>query len=89
MPAKKLFLFLLASSFFCNAAISQVNQTSTASLGKVKLQFGINENGQPSYAVFFDGKPVVLPSWLGFKLSDGLSLDSSLSVVKTVSTAVP
>ena len=88
MPVKKLILFFLATSLFYNAALSQVNKTSAASLGKVNLEFYLSETGVASYAVFFNGKNIVLPSRLGFKLNNGLSLDSNFSVLKTVSKMV-
>lgn len=39
-------------------------------MGDIKLQFMLDEKGTPAYAVFFNQKPVILSSQLGFALGD-------------------
>ncbi len=48
---------------------STAQQTETATLGKVKMIFSLDKAGVPVYQVFFNNKPVILPSQLGFKLN--------------------
>ncbi|NOT76167.1 MAG: glycoside hydrolase family 97 protein [Cyclobacteriaceae bacterium] len=55
---------------FCTTAFSQTKKTADASMGKVKVEFSIDDAGTPSYTVLYNQKPVVLPSKLGFILSD-------------------
>ena len=77
-PFAFLLCFLLVQSTF-----SQDNKNLTATNSKVKLQFGVDGSGIPHYAVSFDGRPVIQPSRLGFKLNNGISLDSNFIVLKT------
>src|ERR1700682_1435284 len=44
-------------------------QTETVSLGKVKMQFTLDKNGTPAYEVYYNNKPFILPSRLGFRLN--------------------
>jgi glucan 1,4-alpha-glucosidase len=52
------------------SVFAQSKNAASASLGKINLQFTLDENGQPSYSVFFNQKPVILSSALGFSLND-------------------
>ncbi len=52
---------------------------------KVKLEFKLDAAGIPLYSVFFDGKEIVRPSRLGFRLNNGTRLDSNFSILKTAS----
>src|SRR5579871_2505197 len=60
----------LASLLLCYVTVAQQNETMEAGMGKVKVSFSIDQNGNPVYQVSFDNKPVVLPSHLGFVLSN-------------------
>ncbi|MES1249576.1 MAG: glycoside hydrolase family 97 N-terminal domain-containing protein, partial [Chitinophaga rupis] len=44
--------------------------TETAEMKKVRLSFTLDREGTPLYEVTFNGKPVVLPSHLGFVLNE-------------------
>jgi len=57
--------FLVFQSVF-----AQSKNAASSILGKINLQFTLDENGQPAYSVFFNQKPVILSSPLGFSLSD-------------------
>src|SRR5215469_18425735 len=39
-------------------------------MGKVELEFSLDEDGAPRYSVSYGGRPVVLSSRLGFVLKD-------------------
>jgi glucan 1,4-alpha-glucosidase len=56
--------------FFTISAFSQSPEKMEVSMGKTDLQFMLNENGQPFYAVYFSKKPVILFSAMGFSLND-------------------
>jgi glucan 1,4-alpha-glucosidase len=50
---------------------------------KVKLSFSLDGEGRPVYAVFFDGKPVLMPSWLGFALNEDSLFYTGFQVIGT------
>ena len=59
---KRAVVFLF-SIFLINNASSQV---ISASIQKVKMDFMLDAKGKPIYSVFFDQKPIIQPSELGF-----------------------
>ena len=87
MPLRKYLLCLLCISLFIIQARSQ-ERTASTSMNKVSLHFTINENGIPQYSVFFNGKPVMKPSRLGFIINDSIHIDSNFQIIKTDSLAV-
>src|SRR5579863_9237865 len=68
MP-KSLFACLL-SFFLLQTIMAQQNATLETSMNKVKVSFALDAKGTPVYQVFFDNKAVMLPSHLGFVLSN-------------------
>ena len=72
---KYLFLLLLAAG---HQAAAQANGPLMAQLNKVKLTFAVNPAGQPTYAVSFGTKPVVLASRLGLALQEGPGFDEAM-----------
>lgn len=48
----------------------RAQQKETVTMGKVELSFSLEGDGIPVYAVSYGGKPVVLPSRLGFVLAE-------------------
>ncbi len=79
---------LLLSLFTAGHLIAQNNSLS-ASMDKVKLEFKLND-GKPEYAVYYGGKPIIKPSEMGFKLADNASFTDHFSLssseTKTVDT---
>ena len=65
----KLNSILLSVIMICLSVTSSAQHSETVTLGKIKMQFTLGKDGTPSYEVFFDNKPVILPSRLGFKLN--------------------
>jgi hypothetical protein len=63
-------------------------QGATASMGKVRLDFKLTENGSPEYAVAFNGKQFIKPSSLGFTLKDGVALSKDFELIKIDSQKV-
>ncbi len=86
----RLFLpaFLLYLGLKSQNAFSQLPKLLTASNHKVKLDCTIDSAGVVRYAVSFDGRPVVEPSRLGFKLANSIPLDSNFMVLFTDATSV-
>lgn len=62
-PKTGVVVFFLFLSLVTNAA-----PPLEISRGKVNLQFSIDEDGKPVYAILFNGREVVKPSVLGFML---------------------
>jgi hypothetical protein len=77
------FLYLLAANAF-----AQESKLLTVSNHKVKLEFNVDKSGVPHYAVSFDGRAVVKPSRLGFKLNGGINLDSNFTIVNSTTKSV-
>lgn len=63
-------------------------QAGSASMDKVAFRFEVNDNGVPWYVVTFNGKEVVKPSFLGFKLKDGIALDSNFRLIRRDSVTI-
>ncbi|HEY4966274.1 MAG TPA: glycoside hydrolase family 97 N-terminal domain-containing protein, partial [Puia sp.] len=77
---KKVFV---SFSLLCLFIVARAQQSETVSLGKIKMVFTLITGGIPSYAVYFNNKPVILPSSLGFKLNVDSSFDRSFQVIRT------
>src|SRR5580692_8991402 len=65
--------------FFCLclsvlAAYSVSAQEEMVQLGKVKLAFRLDGQGEPVYSVTYGDREVILPSKMGFRLKDADSL---------------
>ncbi len=86
MPIRNFFLCLIFISLLNSNAWAQ--QAAGASMNKIKFEFNLNQKGVPQYAVFFEGKAVILTSNLGFKFNNNLTLDSNFQLIKTDSTVV-
>jgi len=71
----------LAIVFACLTVNAQ--QTQTLEMGKIKLSFTINPEGVPLYEASFNGKPVILPSRLGFKLNTDSLFYTSFALTGT------
>lgn len=66
---KKLFL-ILCGACCISSAHSQQKDTAAASLAKVKLQFALDAGGRPTYTVYYQETPVIVPSAMGFVLAE-------------------
>mgnify|MGYP000296441259 FL=1 len=75
---KHLFSFFVLLSFGFNQA-----QTVSSPSGKIALTFTLTAAGQPTYAVNYKAKAVVLKSNLGIKLKDKPALDANFEIQNT------
>lgn len=66
-----LFLFSIKGSF-----AQSIQSPSKA----IALQFELSENGNPNYTVTYKNKPIILKSFLGLKLKEGVDLTSNFRV---------
>lgn len=69
-----LFLFLV---FGINATYSQNIKSPS---NKISLNFKLTTDGQPSYSVNYNNKPVIFESTLGIKLKDKPALDANFEI---------
>ena len=78
----KLACFLLVL-FISSTAIAE---SITSPNGQLQLNFSVNDQGEPVYALFYKGKAVINPSKLGLELKNdpGLMNGFTLADVKTV-----
>ena len=65
------------------AAATENSTIITSPDDLVKIVFELKNNGTPYYKVIFDGKPVILPSKLGFRLKNGRDLHKGFEITKT------
>jgi len=72
MSLRKLYIILFAA-FAVQGLSAQESKELSASMGKVKFSFALDETGSPVYAVYFNQKPVIRPSHMGFMLLDDSS----------------
>ena len=75
---KQLFSLLIVFAFGFTQA-----QTVSSPSGKIALTFTLSSSGQPSYAVNYKAKAVVLTSDLGIKLKDKPALDGNFEILST------
>ena len=65
------FLKILLVLCFSLPVHTIAQQSLSENLGDIRLDFNLDEMGRPRYAVTHKGKPVIINSLLGFKLSNG------------------
>lgn len=77
MLPKKVFTCLLLIPFFLNAS---AQQNEVAEMGRMKFSFTLDKQGSPIYEVYFNNKPVILPSHLGFVLKEDSSFYTDFQI---------
>ena len=82
-PKMKKILAFIICLFMFNHLIAQQAQSITASMNKVRLQFTMDADGRPTYAVYYGEKPVIKPSHLGIKILNDPGLDANFIVTGT------
>ena len=73
-------VFLL--SIICAKVFSQDAKQATIAMNKISLQAGVDKKGIARYSVYFDSRPVILPSQLGFKINGTITLTSDFKILK-------
>jgi glucan 1,4-alpha-glucosidase len=77
MLPKIFFSCLLILSFLLNAT---AQQSQFAEMGNMKFSFELDKEGSPVYEVYFNNKPVILPSHLGFILKEDSSFYTGFQI---------
>jgi hypothetical protein len=85
---KRVFLCLLCIITILPGSYSQEKNAAFVSINKIKLELGLDPKGIPQYSVYFGGKPVIMPSRLGFRLKGDIALDSNFQIFKADSLTV-
>ena len=65
-----------------------VAQNLTSPDGRLETQFLLADDGTPAYALTFDGKPVIKPSKLGYRLIGGMALTKGFALEGTESGTI-
>jgi hypothetical protein len=71
-----------------NNVYAQQDKNISVNLGKVKLDFTVDADGHPEYAVSYNQQPVIKPSRLGIKLLNDIGFDEHLQIINTETTNV-
>jgi len=71
-----------------HAARGQDSKTLKTSMGKVRLEFVLDNEGRPTYSVAYGDKSVIKPSVMGFTLANDSPLDKSFIVLSSETTSV-
>lgn len=77
---KRIYTFLLSLAML-HAVQAQDNKILKASMGKVSLQFTLNTEGQPEYAVEYGGEAIIKPSAMGFTLANDSAFDKHFVIL--------
>lgn len=76
----KLICTLLLSLTLVYNVQSQDNPALKTNLEKVRLEFTLNAEGAPYYAVYYADKDIIKPSAMGFTLAEGTALDKNFEI---------
>jgi hypothetical protein len=82
MPLRKIpafFLFYFILSFVHGQPASE----KSASMGRVRLGFWLDDQGRPVYRVTFNNRPVIKPSLMGFVLAEDSSFYRDFEILGT------
>lgn len=80
--------FALASLLLLISTSSFAQQkTLSASMGRIRLDFVLNENDAPTYSVYFAGKEVIKPSAMGFNIENSVALHQNMELTSSTSTS--
>ncbi len=69
-------------------AMAQEKNSIAVTMNRVTLQFALDDEGAPGYAVYFDKKPFITPSRLGFVLKDAAPLENGFEITGSDKRAV-
>jgi hypothetical protein len=84
---KKVYIFFLCLGLL-HFARAQNNKTVNASLGKVKLNFVLDEEGRPLYSVNYGERAVIKQSLMGFILANDTAFDKHFEIIDSDHTSV-
>ncbi len=79
MTLRKSFTLILCIT--CLTASAQQPRIESASQGQVRVEFHLDDRGTPFYTVFFKEKQVIVPSRLGFNLTENNSFNTDFEWV--------
>ena len=80
---KKIVACLIFLTSLTTTLQAQDSGTVSAVMNKIKLNFELDSQGRPTYTLQFNGRPVIVPSLMGFTLNDGTALDKNFEIIST------
>ena len=84
---KYIYICLLSLVIF-NSIKAQENKAIQVSMNKVKLEFKLDAEGSPVYAVYYGDKPVIKPSSMGFTLANDSAFDKQFTMISSEQSSV-
>jgi glucan 1,4-alpha-glucosidase len=84
---KRVTVLLFICLFICLASINAHAQNIESPDRKLALSFALTGDGEPTYQLSFNGRPVVQKSKLGIQLKDQPALTSGFTAIKHVTSA--
>jgi len=88
MSLKRILFYSLIFSMLALKCFSQSSTPVAVRMKNVGFTFTLNEKGVPQYAVSYSKSNAVLPSSLGFKLDQNISLTENFRLIKVDSVSV-
>ena len=80
MKIKLFTLVLIVSLLGCSENNNELIEVSSPE-SKVKVEFNINDKGQPYYSVKYNNRVVIDTSYLGFEFTNAEAIDSNLKIM--------
>lgn len=80
MKIKLFTLVLIASLLGCSENNNEMIEVSSPE-SKVKVEFNINDTGQPYYTVKYNNGVIIDTSYLGFEFTNAEAIDSNLNIM--------
>jgi len=84
---KRIYTFLLSMAVL-HSVQAQDNKVLRASMNKVRLEFTLDDKGQPTYSVYYGDKTVIKPSEMGFTLANDSAFDKHFIVTGSETSSV-
>ncbi|MDB5199852.1 MAG: glycoside hydrolase family 97 protein [Chitinophagaceae bacterium] len=86
MLLKRIFFYLLSILVIQNVTAQQ--KPLQTAMNKMKLEFRLDEKGTPLYALYYNNKPVIQPSALGFSLADDSTFNYGFKILSNEKRSV-
>ena len=77
----KIMYTLLLSLAILGGAQAQDNKILKAGMGKVRLEFTLDNEGRPIYSVEYGDKAIIKPSAMGFTLANDSAFDKHFVIL--------
>ncbi|HEX3384958.1 MAG TPA: glycoside hydrolase family 97 N-terminal domain-containing protein, partial [Mucilaginibacter sp.] len=87
-PRMKLIYTFLLSLAVLHLAQAQDGKKLTTSMGRVRLEFMLDNEGRPNYSVYYGDQTVIKPSAMGFTLANDSAFDKHFDILGSETIAI-